>query len=580
MNIKINIFIARALMLFIVTGIFIGLAIPAKADGLALSHEEREYLSKKVTLKAASIEGAAPHHYRNSKGEIKGISIKVLEEISNITGIKFEYHLYESINDVANSDVDVAFGLSKEYALPSTVLSKPYLESEMVLFYHKSTNPNQLKDKNYASIKGGTLPEGVTEDRVIYFNDREETIVAVEKGIADYGYGNAYSVAFYTLQNSCKNIITIPSGKGGRAYSFGVSEDDKVLLSILNKAIDAIDTNRMNALILDVSSQVERKVTFSMITDTYGYAIIGFIIITILVLVSSVFSTAKSRNAYKLENKRYVILSQLSNEYLFDYRIKTNQLHISDNLKELIDFEKGEEIIINLLIESIDDLDDEGDAENIHIIELPKTSGECSIFRMYCSLLWEEKGKVHSIIGKLVDISKETKEKQKLIVKSQMDGLTGLYNATATKEAIIAHINSKDTKAMDALILIDCDKFKEINDNHGHLKGDLALENIAKGLKLTFRQSDVIGRIGGDEFSVYMRCIPSAEFVYAKCEQLVENIKNLYDGFPIHISVGIAVLDRKMTYEELFKQADDALYIAKKNGGSQITIWNEKTDDM
>ncbi|NMA04324.1 MAG: GGDEF domain-containing protein [Clostridiales bacterium] len=130
---------------------------------------------------------------------------------------------------------------------------------------------------------------------------------------------------------------------------------------------------------------------------------------------------------------------------------------------------------------------------------------------------------------------------------------------------------------MDSLIIIDCDNFKDINDNYGHLKGDLALENISKGLRLTFRQTDIVGRIGGDEFCVYMHDIPSVDFVYSKCRQLVHNIQELNKEFQINVSIGIAILKKQSTYENLFKQADDALYRAKTNGRSQIIIYREKT---
>lgn len=123
---------------------------------------------------------------------------------------------------------------------------------------------------------------------------------------------------------------------------------------------------------------------------------------------------------------------------------------------------------------------------------------------------------MYSVTGKIIDISEEEKEKEILIAKSQLDGLTGLYNATRTKDLICKSIINKGKKQIDALIIIDCDKFKDINDIFGHLKGDLVLE-----------------------------------------------------------SVGIAILKEKSTDEKLFNQADDAMYIAKKNGGARFIVYDE-----
>ena len=72
---------------------------------------------------------------------------------------------------------------------------------------------------------------------------------------------------------------------------------------------------------------------------------------------------------------------------------------------------------------------------------------------------------------------------------------------------------------MDAFVLIDSDDFKDINDTHGHLVGDQALKQIAR-VKQTFRKTDIIGRIGGDEFCLYLQDFPSIDYVKDKCQQL------------------------------------------------------------
>lgn len=575
MNKKPSMFLKKVTAFVIVFTIFVGIPTATKAKDITFTDEELKYLANAQVLKAASIDGAAPLHYKNSKGEIKGIGIDVLEEISSITGLSFDYYLYESISKANNDNIDIYFGISKEYALPRIILSNSYLESETVLFYNKSLDASDLENKKYAAVKCGTLPDGITEDKAIYFNDREETINAVEKGRADYGYGNAYSIAFYTLQNDCNNIVTIPTGKEMRNYCIGVSEDDEILLSIINKAIDSIDKSKIDSIVLDVASQIERKITLEMIVGAYGHILFAGILLIILVLIFSVYSISRSKSRYKLENKRYRLLSQLSNEYLFEYEIKKDKLDISDNLKSKIDVEKSIEKICNLINDYVNDLKEHANGENIHTIELPLINEDIGIFKMYFSYLWDESGKIHSVIGKLVDISDEEKEKQLLIAKSQSDGLTGLYNASTTKDSIEKLMAGKKTYSLDALIVIDCDRFKDINDNYGHLKGDLALEYISKGLKLTFRQSDIVGRVGGDEFCVYMQNIPTVDFVLMKCQQLTRNINELSKQFLISISIGIATYKEQITYEELFKQADDALYLAKKKGGSQISIAGE-----
>jgi len=134
----------------------------------------------------------------------------------------------------------------------------------------------------------------------------------------------------------------------------------------------------------------------------------------------------------------------------------------------------------------------------------------------------------------------------------------------------------KDKYKTDALIMIDCDNFKEINDNFGHLKGNEVLANISKAMKSIFRKTDIIGRIGGDEFCIYINGIPSKNFVQAKCEQLSRLITEMNQDICISISMGIAFFHEEISYEELFQKADKALYQIKRKGGGEVAVYNEK----
>ncbi|HZJ84778.1 MAG TPA: diguanylate cyclase [Syntrophomonadaceae bacterium] len=561
----------------IIIYILITFAQSTPAEEIFFTEEEKDFINKASVLKVISIDGIAPLSYLDSKGNIVGIGISLFDEISEISRLNFEYKLYESVADALDSNFDIYTNAEKKYAPDNMLLSQPYLESEALFYYNKSIDPKQLAYKRYAAIKGGTLPEGIKEEQAIYFNDREEAINAVESGIADFGYGNAYSLAFYTLQNGYENIITIPTGKEDREYCVGVYQGNEILLSILNKSIAAIDSYRMDAIVLGVASHVERKITFSMIVNKYGQEMLGILFAMIAILAYAVYTTYRAKQRIEIENKRYAILTQISNEYLFEYQIKSDVLHVSEKFGSEIGTRNNQAQVIEMFKKTFGEFNFDDMEESMHTIKLPLSDGDLGIFRMIFSYLKNESGKVHSVIGKLVDITREEKEKEKLIIKSQLDGLTGLYNATTTKEAIIKSMKNKRIGDIDALIIIDCDKFKEVNDKYGHLKGNIVLENIAKALKATFRQTDIKGRIGGDEFLVYMHNIPSVDFVHNRCQQLIEKIRENSD-IAIAISVGVAICQESSTYEDLFQKADDALYNAKKHSGSRIEVYAEENE--
>lgn len=559
--------IIKKIVFFIIVLTVVMSAMPVKAQ-LFFTEEEREYINSRGTIKAVSIDGVAPLQYYDVNGKVKGISKNVLDTISDLTGLHFTYQLYNTIDEVKNSDGDIIFGVLEKNQLENVPLSMPYLETESILYINSSVNPNELDNKRYAAIKGILLPEKIKEENTIYFDTREDCLDAVNKGKADYGYGNAYSVAYYTLQNNYRNIITVPEKKEARAYCIGFLNNDEMLISIINKAISSIDEAHMRILALNAATDIDRKITIPMIIDAYGIQIFGAVVLIFTMLLVSVAHNVRAKNEIRTQYERYQMLSQTSNEYLYEYHVKTKRLELSKNCIDLFGDIQNLNELITVFNKALMNHE-----YTIPIIELPVANGEKRFFKSVNSFLRNDKGKIYSIIGKLVDINEEEAEKQKLIKKSETDGLTGIYNAITTRNLITERIKSADSNARDALIVIDCDKYKDVNDTYGHLQGDKVLVNISKGLTQTFRQTDIIGRIGGDEFCVYMQDIPASDMVVLKCQQLKNLIRELNSGFDITVSIGIALLGDEKCYDDLFQKADKALYDAKKKGGNHIQFF-------
>ena len=374
-------------------------------------------------------------------------------------------------------------------------------------------------------------------------------------------------MAYYVLRNNYKNIITVPKENESRDYCIAFLKDNDILLSIINKSIASIDDTHMNSLIINETTKIDREITIPMIIDAYGKQINGIIFLIMLVLLSSIARNIRAKNQLKIQFERYQILSQTSNEYMYEYYVKTKHLELSKNCIHLL------EHIDNIRkIESIFHQAFTNGKNSIQIIEVPIANSK-KVFKSINSPIYDDKGRVYSIIGKLIDISEEEAEKQELIKKSELDGLTGLYNASTAKDLVSKSICYANSNEADALILIDCDNFKAINDSYGHLEGDKALVNISKCLTRSFRSTDIIGRIGGDEFCVYMGEIPSTDFVVLKCQEFMTLIKELECNYHITVSMGIALLGDEKTYEDLFIKADSALYEVKKKGGNQIGFY-------
>lgn len=168
----------------------------------------------------------------------------------------------------------------------------------------------------------------------------------------------------------------------------------------------------------------------------------------------------------------------------------------------------------------------------------------------------------------------KAQNEKSLLRKAEYDALTGILNRRAFDQ--ICHASSEKRQQI-ALLLIDMDNFKYINDNYGHSGGDTALQELARILSETFRTDDYIARIGGDEFAAILpQCTKSASnIIKQKILTINEKLVNIKDNIkPVSISVGVAYSDEGFN-EDLFKKADKALYIVKEKGKRGCEIYED-----
>ena len=168
----------------------------------------------------------------------------------------------------------------------------------------------------------------------------------------------------------------------------------------------------------------------------------------------------------------------------------------------------------------------------------------------------------------------KAQNEKSLLKKAEYDALTGILNRRAFDQ--ICHTSSEKRQPI-ALLLIDMDNFKFINDNFGHTGGDTALQELARILTDTFRTDDYVARIGGDEFAAILPNCGSgaANTIKKKILSVNEQLVNIKDNIkPVSISVGVAFSSSGFS-EELFKRADKALYIVKEKGKRGCEIYEE-----
>ncbi len=162
---------------------------------------------------------------------------------------------------------------------------------------------------------------------------------------------------------------------------------------------------------------------------------------------------------------------------------------------------------------------------------------------------------------------------------STTDALTGLFNKGTSEEELTKICK----KSVGSLMMIDLDSFKLVNDIHGHAMGDKILIAFADILRATMRSTDLIGRMGGDEFVAFCHGVLDENSVASKTqfinEKITEAAKKLMGedmNIPLGASIGCVLVPKAGTdFKELYKKADKALYIVKQNGKHGYNIFSE-----
>ncbi len=154
--------------------------------------------------------------------------------------------------------------------------------------------------------------------------------------------------------------------------------------------------------------------------------------------------------------------------------------------------------------------------------------------------------------------------------EKNFDGLTKVYTKELS-EHLIAEALKKGYCGV--LLIIDVDHFKTFNDSFGHIYGDEVLREVAASLRKNFRQEDIIGRFGGDEFIVFMKDA-SLENAKKKTDDFMNTLMDTFkEKSPVTCSIGMAEVKNVTTYESLLKKADTALYYSKKHGRNQYHVF-------
>lgn len=308
-------------------------------------------------------------------------------------------------------------------------------------------------------------------------------------------------------------------------------------------------------------------------------------------------SQKKGQEELRLSLERHKIIMDQTTDIIFEWDILNDSLIFSSNWEKKFGYSPIDKQISTRISFSARIHEDDRSAFT-KIMETvkdgtPYTEAEFRIQNADGRFIWcrirattqyNQEGVPVKAVGVIVDIDNEKKSRQVLLYKAERDSLTGLYNKMTAQNEVERFIDDSDESGLSALMIIDIDNFKMFNDTLGHLFGDAVLSHISNEMKKQFRSSDIIGRLGGDEFIVFLKNIPNTEFAEQKAEQLIKIFNTLFadekKDYQITCSVGISVYPQDgKSFNRLYHNADLALYKAKSKGKNRCVRFDQKLEE-
>lgn len=306
------------------------------------------------------------------------------------------------------------------------------------------------------------------------------------------------------------------------------------------------------------------------------------------IMVFDITKQEEIKSQANMQREKYKILSDISEDIIFEYDCLTDIMIYSEKYKNtfgngpvFFSFIKNyvyneDDIDYKLVFDSVAQMEDRGR----YYGEYKVTSG--NVENKWFSIIAigiREGEKLLKIIGALRNIDEAKREHEELVDKSRLDSLTKLCNTAFTREQIEKKLTTLFPGETAALIMADIDDFKDINDMYGHPEGDRVLIELAGIFTEIFTENAVIGRVGGDEFQVFVSGILDRKSLTERLDVLFTKAEEFrsdkYPDLRLSISAGVAYASHMDNYSILYNKADSALYSAKENGKNRYEVYGQ-----
>ena len=404
-------------------------------------------------------------------------------------------------------------------------------------------------------------------------NDRDFTLDRMGTGVTD--------LAGYSEEE-------LYSRFGGRLMELVHPEDRELVRDTIRQQLDRGSLVQLEFRVITRSGRVEWVMNRSRrVLDADGQEYLYSSLVDIS-------ATRQDRERLQKQLEQYEIILAQTENVLFDWDLAGDTIAFSHTWEAIFGFKPDIRSVwrtlesgsflhpddVPLLYDAIRALQKGSDLE-IAEARIATDKGRYLWCRFRASAIRDEARGLTRIVGIIINIDAEKQAEQLLQDRADRDALTKLLNKDAARKQAEEYLAQFPQGVSCALLIIDLDDFKQVNDQYGHLFGDSVLTRAAREIRNLVRSRDIVARIGGDEFMVLLRGVSDRGLVEARCQRLLAVFANAFrDGqqkLPLGCSIGAALSpEHGNAYVELFRRADQALYQAKARGKNTFVIFDEK----
>ena len=587
-----------------------------------LTAEEKVFLEAHQPIRFAFDGYFPPYSFIKESGQLAGISYDTIQLISRKLNIQIEIDSRFLWKDIYQATLDreidvIATMVDRPEREDQFSFTRPYVFKSLVIITHNSNQ--QIKDRSDLSgktvvlLKNYRYSERILKDfpniTPFYVENMHEALTVIEERKADAAIG--FFAASYFLQNKyLLNDIKFAAfyDRNSANESIAVRKDWPILAGIFQKALNAITEEEKQSINRKWHPLTKLPINFEAIRK-----IITTFLLILLILLFWIAQIKRQNRRIKItQNKLQTVNSDLNNlkenlesqvlqrtkqfqnseqkyrslvenlrdEYFFyqhdldgvftylspsvtnilGYRVEDLFKHYSTFLTEHPD---------NANIEDYNKRCINGEKTPTYEIEVFDNKGHKHSLEVTGNALYDDNDICIGLEGIVHDITLVKQTRDRLNWLSYYDDLTGLANRRLFKDRVeqIITLSHRQKRSM-ALLFLDLDRFKIVNDSLGHAVGDEVLKETASRLQVQLRDSDFAARMGGDEFTLIL-ADTNADSAKIVAKKVLQSLSTPYllnnQQFILGSSIGIAIYPKDGTdCETLLQQADNAMYFAKK----------------